>query len=158
LRAAWPGVTRRRACAWHVCGAGLSGVLSVRGGDAVRMTLAKRELPEASWAALGGTPAVEGSFQVVCGRVLACVAAGLGVRSRCAPSPIVAGLAVLAVVVLVVLAARSERVRGVVREVRRGFAVLKDRRRWLLDVVPWQVAARSLRFAAVACFLLAFGL
>jgi hypothetical protein len=158
LRAAWPGVTRRRACAWHVCGAGLSGVLSVRGGDAVRMTLAKRELSEASWAALGGTLAVEGSFEVVCGIVLAVVAAALGVKSLGAPSPILVGLAAVAAVALLVLAARSERVRGVAREVRRGFAVLEDRRRWLRDVLPWQVAARTLRFAAVACFLLAFGL
>ena len=126
LRAAWPGVTRRRACAWHVCGAGLSGVLSVRGGDAVRMTLAKREIPEASWAALGGTLAVEGSFEVVCGIVLAFVAAALGVKSLGAPSPILVGLLVVAAVMLLVLALRSERVRGVVREVRRGFAVLKQ--------------------------------
>jgi hypothetical protein len=45
-----------------------------------------------------------------------------------------------------------------VREVRRGFAVLQDRRRWLREVLPWQVAARLLRFMAVGCFLLAFGL
>src|SRR5918996_608567 len=43
LAAAFPGVTRRHACAWHVCGAGLSGVLSARGGDAVRIALARRE-------------------------------------------------------------------------------------------------------------------
>src|SRR3954449_6256311 len=49
LAAAWPGVTRRRACAWHVCGAGLSGVLSARGGDAVRIALARRQLDGASW-------------------------------------------------------------------------------------------------------------
>ena len=44
LAATWPEVTRRRVCAWYVCGAGISGVLSPRGGDAVRVTLARREL------------------------------------------------------------------------------------------------------------------
>jgi uncharacterized membrane protein YbhN (UPF0104 family) len=158
LNAAWPGVTRRRVCAWHVCGAGLTGVLSVRGGDAVRMALAKRELPTTTWAALGGTLAVEGSFEVVCGVVLTFVAAWLGIGSLGAPSPaLIAGAAALAAAVAV-LALRSERVRRVAREVRRGFAVLQDRRRWLREVLPWQVAARLLRFAAMACFLLAFGL
>jgi hypothetical protein len=158
LEAAWPGVTRRRACAWHMCGAGLTGVLSVRGGDAVRMALAKRELPKATWAALGGSLAVEGSFEVVCGVALTLVAASLGIRSLGAPSPALIVAAVTAACVVAVLAARSGRVRAIVREVRRGFAVLANRRRWLREVLPWQVAARSLRFAAVACFLLAFGL
>jgi len=158
LRAAWPGVTRRRVCAWHICGAGLTGVLSVRGGDAVRMALAKRELPEATWAALAGSLAVEGSFEVVCGIVLTFVAAWLGIGSLGAPSPALIAGAVVAAGAVAVLAARSARVREIVREVRRGFAVLQDRRRWLREVLPWQVAARLLRFTAVGCFLLAFGL
>lgn len=158
LNAAWPGVARRRACAWHMCGAGLTGVLSVRGGDAVRMAVAKRELPRATWAALAGTLAVEGSFEVVCGIVLTFVAAWLGVGSLGAPSPVLIGGAAVAAAAVALLASRSDRVRGMVCEVRRGFAVLGDRRRWLRDVLPWQVAARLLRFAAVACFLLAFGL
>jgi hypothetical protein len=158
LHAAWPGVSRRRACAWHMCGAGLTGVLSVRGGDAVRMAVAKRELPRATWAALAGTLAVEGSFEVVCGIVLTFVAAWLGIGSLGAPSPVMVAGAVVASGAVALLASRSSRVRGIVCEVRRGFAVLGDRRRWLRDVLPWQVAARLLRFMAVACFLLAFGL
>src|SRR5947208_14022247 len=49
LAATWPEVTRRRACAWYVCGPGLPGLLSARGGDAVRLTLAKRELRGQAW-------------------------------------------------------------------------------------------------------------
>jgi hypothetical protein len=158
LNAAWPGVTRRRVCTWHICGAGLTGVLSVRGGDAVRIALAKRELPEATWAALAGSLAVEGSFEVVCGIVLTFVAAWLGIGSLGVPSPALIAGAFVAAAAVAVLAARSTRVRGIVGEVRRGFAVLQDRRRWLREVLPWQVAARLLRFAAVGCFLLAFGL
>jgi Lysylphosphatidylglycerol synthase TM region len=158
LRAVWPDVQRRRVCAWHMCGAGLTGVLSVRGGDAVRMALAKRELPRATWAALAGSLAVEGSFEVVCGLVLTFVAAWLGISSLGAPSPVVVAGALVATAAIAVLAGRSARVRSVVCEVKGGFAVLGDRRRWLLDVLPYQVAARALRFCAVACFLLAFGL
>ena len=86
LRAAWPYCSPRRACGWYVCGAGLTGVLSARGGDVVRMGLAKRELPRATWPALAGTLAAEGSFEVASGVVLALGALGVGVGGLHAPS------------------------------------------------------------------------
>jgi hypothetical protein len=73
LRVSWPGVTRRRACAWHVCGAGFTGILSARGGDAVRIALAKRELKTATWPALAGTLIAEGTFAAATGLVLTLV-------------------------------------------------------------------------------------
>jgi hypothetical protein len=158
LAATWPGVTRRRACAWHVCGAGLSGVLSARGGDAVRIALAKRELRSATWPALAGTLAAEGSFEAVCGIVFAFAAVWIGVDTLAAPSPLVLGFAALAVAVAAVLALRCARARRIAREVGRGLAVLREPRRWLRQVLPWQVCARVLRLGAVTCFLLAFGL
>src|SRR3954462_1661767 len=85
LSAAWPVVTRRRACAWHVCGAGLSGVLSSRGGDALRIALARRDLREATWPALAGTLAAEGSFESVSGLVVTLLALKLGVGDLHAP-------------------------------------------------------------------------
>src|SRR4051794_30792131 len=62
LSAPWPGVTRRRACAWHVCGSGLSGVLSTRGGDAVRIALARRDLRGATWPAPPRPPRGRGAL------------------------------------------------------------------------------------------------
>lgn len=158
LATTWPGVTRRRACAWHVCGAGLTGVLSARGGDAVRIALARRELDGATWPALAGTLCAEGSFEAVCGIVLTVVTAWLGIQTLAAPSPIVLGMAAAALAVAALLAMRWARARRVAREVGRGMAVLRQPRRWLHDVLPWQVGARVLRLAAVSCFLLAFGL
>jgi hypothetical protein len=158
LAASWPGVSRSRACAWYVCGAGLTGVLSARGGDAVRITLAKRELDTATWPSLAGTLCAEGSFEAVCGVVLALVTAWLGIRTVAAPSPIVLGAAAAVLAVAGLLALRWARARRVAREVGRGLAVLRQPRRWLRQVLPWQVCARMLRLAAVSCFLLAFGL
>src|SRR3954467_7215388 len=113
LSAAWPVVTRRRACAWHVCGAGLSGVLSARGGDAVRIALARRQLDGATWPALAGTLAAEGSFETVFALVVALLALRFGVGSLALPSaPLLAGLAVAAAV-LVLVGARAARGRGV---------------------------------------------
>ena len=93
LAASWPAVTRRRACAWHVCGAGLGGVLSARGGDAVRIALAKRDLRDATWPALAGTLAAEGSFETLCGLLLAAVAVHLGVSALHLPQVIPNALA-----------------------------------------------------------------
>ena len=158
LAAAWPGVTRRRACAWHLCGAGLSGVLSARGGDAVRIALARRQLDGASWPALAGTLAAEGSFETLFGAVLAVVALRLGVGSfELPPVPLLAGVAFLGAIA-VGAGARCGRVRRLGAEVARGLAVLRRPRCWLRAVLPWQLAARALRLAAATCFLLAFGL
>jgi len=158
LSAPWPGVTRRRACAWHVCGAGLSGVLSTRGGDAVRIALARRDLRGATWPALAGTLCAEGSFETVFGLAVALVAVRLGVGTVHAPPPALVGAVAFAALVLLVLAARSDRGRCLLREVGRGLAVLREPRRWASRVLPWQVTSRVLRLGAATCFLLAFDL
>ena len=151
LAATWPEVTRRRACAWYVCGAGLSGVLSPRGGDAVRVTLARRELRDATWPALAGTLCAEASFETVSGLTMLLAAVALGVGSLHAP-PI--GLIAAAAL----LAARSARVRRTVREVGRGAAVLRRPGHCARHVLPFQAGARLLRLGSATCFLLAFGL
>ena len=158
LNAAWPGVSLRRACAWHVCGAGLTGVLSPRGGDVVRIGLAKRELPVASWAALAGTLAAEGSFDLVSGLIIAVAALALGLGGLHPPSAQLIGGVAVAAAALTLVARRSPRLRRVVREVGRGLTVLREPRRFVRRVLPWQIAGRLLRFASLGCFLLAFGL
>src|SRR3954451_6146823 len=123
LGAAWPAVTRRRACAWHVCGAGLSGVLSARGGDAVRIALARRQLDGATWPALAGTLAAEGSFETVFAVVVALLALRFGVGSLALPSaPLLAGLAVAAAI-LVARGGAPARVRGLAGQGGRGLGV-----------------------------------
>jgi hypothetical protein len=158
LAATWPEVTRRRACAWYVCGAGLSGVLSPRGGDAVRVTLARRELRDATWPALAGTLCAEGSFETVSGLTMMLVAVALGVGSLHAPPVTVLAALALAAATVALLAARSARVRRTVREVGRGAAVLRRPGHCARHVLPFQAGARVLRLGSAACFLLAFGL
>jgi len=158
LRAAWGDVSPRRACAWYVCGAGLTGVLSARGGDAVRMGLAKRELPEATWPALAGTLAAEGSFELVSGVALALGALGVGVGGLHAPSPWLIGAVLAATAAVGVLAVRSPRLRRLTTEVGLGLAALRKPRHYACRVLPWQAAGRLLRLASLGCFLYAFGL
>ena len=96
LAASWPHVTRRRVCAWYVCGAGLSGVLSARGGDAVRAALGKRELERATWPALAGTLAAEASFESAFGIGFTLLAVALGIGTLHAPSPALLAAAAVA--------------------------------------------------------------
>ena len=158
LAASWPHVTRRRVCTWYVCGAGLSGLLSARGGDAVRAALGKRELERATWPALAGTLAAEASFESAFGIGFTLLAVWLGIGTFHAPSPALLAAAAVAGAVAVVLLARSRVVRRVVGEVGRGLAVLRRPRCWSCHVLPFQVLSRTLRLGSAACFLLAFGL
>lgn len=158
LGACWPGITRRRVCVWYLCGAGLSGVLSGRGGDAVRLAVAKRELPDATWPALAGTALVEGAAQALVALLFALVAVGMGVDAMPLPSLPVAGAVAAAALALSILAGRSPRVRRLLAELARGCAALRDRGRSVSRILGWQLTARLLRLAAVACFLRSFGL
>ena len=158
LAAAWPGVTRRRACAWHVCGSGLSGLFSVRGGEAVRIALAKRDLRDATWPGLAGTLAAEGSFETFFGLLTALVAVKLGAGTLNAPPVVVLAAVAVAVAVVGLLASRCTRIRRIAREVASGLAVMRRPRCWAGRVLPWQMTARLLRLCAATCFLLAFGL
>jgi hypothetical protein len=158
LAAVWPEVTRRRACAWHVCGAGLSGALSARGADTVRIVLARRELPDATCAALAGTLVAEGSLQSVCGLVVGLVALSLGAGSLDAPPAGVLAAVAVGASVAAIMGARSSRVRRIATEIGRGLRVIRRPRHWGTQVLPWQVSERLFRTASAACFLLAFGL
>src|ERR671914_2197844 len=65
LRTACPadGVRVRDTLAAWVAGAGASGLLSVRGGDAVRLVLMRPRTPSAGYPVLAGTIAAEGARQ-----------------------------------------------------------------------------------------------
>jgi hypothetical protein len=158
LRACWPGVTRRRACAWYLCGTGLSGMLSARGGDAVRLGLAKRELPGCTWPALAGTALTEGAVQALVGLPATVIALGIGVDAVRLPSTAVAGAIAAAAVAIAILAARSARIRRLLAELARGCAAFRQPRRCMSRVLAWELTGKLLRLAAVGCFLRAFGL
>jgi len=158
LHWSWPGSRRRSVCAWHMCGAGLTGVLSSRGGDVVRLALARRELHDASVPALAGTLVLENSFETISGLALTATAVWLGVGSF-APPPLRLLIALVAAAALLAIAARrSPRIRRFTAELLRGVSGLRNPRSFAWRVLPWQIAGRLLRLAAVWCFLKAFGL
>ena len=152
-------VRRRDAILAWIAGAGAGGLASARGGDAVRVLLLRRRLPEAGCPLLAGTLVAEGAGEVAVGAVLVALALARGRAPRPGSPeaiwivPAVAGVALIAAAVV-----RTPRLRAVACGVGRGCAPLRQPCAYARHVLPWQLASRALRLGALACFLAAFGL
>jgi uncharacterized membrane protein YbhN (UPF0104 family) len=158
LRAASGEQVRRRDAvgAW-VAGAGAGGLASARAGDAVRVLLLRRRVPDCSM--LAGTIVAESAGELLVGAALLAIAvsAGLGPEFG-APSLVWIVPALIGVALIALVVARSPRLRGIARGVGRGCAPLKCPGAYARGVLPWQIASRACRLGALACFLAAFGL
>jgi uncharacterized membrane protein YbhN (UPF0104 family) len=157
-----PRLRRRDAAAAWVAGAGASGVLSARGGDAVRVLLLSRRLRGTGCPVLAGTIVAEGAGELALGAAFVALAIAVGVGPELsAPGSHalgwIAGGAALAIGAGA-LAWRWPPVRRIAAGVGRGCAALRCPRAYAREVLPWQLASRLLRMAALACFLIAFGL
>jgi hypothetical protein len=152
---------RRDAIAAWVAGAGAGGLVSARGGDAVRVLLLRRRLPEAGCPLLAGTLVAEGVGELAVGALLLAIALAVGVGPQLGASTgtvvAVAGAAVV-LLVLLALVRRVPRLRRIAAGVGSGCAPLRAPGAYARDVLPWQVGSRLSRLAALGCFLAAFGL
>ena len=158
-----PGLRGRDAVLAWVAGAGAGGVVSARGGDVVRVLLLRRRLEGTGPSVIAGTLVAEAAGDALVGVAVIALAVALGA----APHTGMPGAETLAfagaALVLVLLAGllvrrRGGRLRAVASGVGRGCAPLGHPRAFARSVLPWQAASRALRAAAIACFLLAFGL
>ena len=73
------GLRRRDAIAAWVAGAGAGGLVSARGGDAVRVLLLRRRLPDEGCPLLAGTLVAEGVGEIAIGALVLAVAVSFGV-------------------------------------------------------------------------------
>jgi uncharacterized membrane protein YbhN (UPF0104 family) len=157
-----PGLRPRDAIAAWVAGAGMGGVLSARGGDAVRLVLVRRRLSDAGYPVLAGTLVAEAAGESVLGLTLLAVvvAGGLGAGVSLEGGMLMwVALAVLvAVPAGIVLRSRSGVVRRLLAGLRQGCAAVGQPCAYARSVLPWQLASRLLRAASLLCFLLAFHL
>jgi hypothetical protein len=152
---------RRDAIAAWVAGAGAGGLVSARGGDAVRVLLLRRRMPEAGCPLLAGTLVAEGVGEIAVGALLLAIALAVGVGPQLgASSATVVAVAATAAVLLalLVLVRRVPRLRRIATGVGSGCAPLRAPGAYARDVLPWQLGSRLCRLAALACFLAAFGL
>jgi LPXTG-motif cell wall-anchored protein len=157
LAAAYPDtdVRRRAIFGAYAAGLGVNVVAPARGGEVVRLTLARREIPAATYPALVVTLVVEMLFNTVVALVLVTWA----VRAGALPLPdtgstaIVVGLAAAAATGTVIVLRRRRESWAL----GRGAAVLADRSAYVRRVASWQAADWLLRLGTVACFVEAFG-
>ena len=157
-----PRLRQRDAIAAWVAGAGMGGVLSARGGDAVRLVLLRRRLPDTRYPVLAGTLVAEAAGESALGLTLVVLVvagglgAGLSLESGMLAWVVLAGLVVGPAIVA--LRSRFRPVRRLLAGVRQGCAAVGQPRAYGRTVLPWQLASRVLRAASLLCFLLAFHL
>jgi uncharacterized membrane protein YbhN (UPF0104 family) len=175
VRAAYPGrrLKYRSALGAYAAGVGVNSVVPARGGDVVKLYLVKHRLPDASYAALAPTLIVETLFDFVIAGALIVWALATGVlpthelysrlpavdwriflRHERATAIALAVLGVAAAIGFVWARRRYEAFRV---QVRQGFAILGDRRRFVLSVLVPQAISWVFRVASVFFFLKAFG-
>jgi Lysylphosphatidylglycerol synthase TM region len=157
-----PRLRQRDAIAAWVAGAGMGGVLSARGGDAVRLVLLRRRLPDTGYPVLGGTLVAEAAGESALGLTLVAlvVAGGLGAGMSLESGMLVwvAIAALVAVPACAALRSRFRPVRRLIAGLRQGCAAVGQPGAYARSVLPWQLASRLLRAASLLCFLLAFHL
>ena len=153
-----PALRRRDVVAAWVAGAGAGGMFSARGGDAVRVLLLRRRLPQAGCPLIAGTVVAEGAGELAVGFALLAVAllAGVGPELGAPTSTLLAVGAGIAV--LVAIGSRVAVLRRVAARVAMGCTCLRSPALYARAVLPWQLVSRVCRFGALACFLAAFAL
>ncbi len=174
IQAAYPKtrVPRRSIVGAVFAGVGVSAIIPARGGDAVRVFLAKRSVPDSTYTTIASTVVLLSLFDFLVAGSLVLWAAASGYLPGAdvlGPSfdfgwvirnPVtflkVIGLVLL--ILLVVVLWFAEQIGDFRRRLGQGFAILRDKKAYLRRVVVWQVADWLFRFAAVLMFLHAFGL
>jgi hypothetical protein len=157
IRTACPAepVRRRDALGAWVAGAGASGILSARGGDAVRLLLLRPRTGDAGYPLLCGTLVAEAAGEAAIGMALIGGAAGFGLwPGMHIPAPWLA----LVAIPIVFAVSRIGAVRRFAAGAARGTCALRSPGRYSCSVLPWQAASRLARGLSIACFLTAFGL
>jgi len=174
LKASYPG---KRVPYWgvfgsYMAGVGVNSLAPARGGDVVKLYLAKRQVKSSTYPTLGSSLVVETLFDFVVASFLFIWAIKLGILpgvpdlpalpafdwSFVIRHPVLATFIGSVLIGLAIIATTwaSRRVNEFRLKLAMGFAILHDRRAFLSGVVTWQAASWLARGAAVWFFLEAF--
>ena len=158
----------------YAAGIGANALIPGRGGDLLRLYIAKHRIEGSTYPTLGSTMLAETIFDSVLGSILLVWALSTGVLPGLSVLPdlpgidwlwvfhnprAAAGILFLALVVATVLAIVG--VGHVTRfweRVRQGVVIVRDPRRYLREVAAWQALDWVFRLCAIFFFLRAFGL
>lgn len=176
LQAAYPGqrIPYLGVAASYLAGAGINAIIPAHAGDATKVFLVKRQVPESSYPAVTSSFLVQTVFDTTVGVLVLLYAISQGLLpplpripelpafelSFWAENPqlffITLGVTVLAIAIGIYYLAHH--VRRFWARVRQGLVILTEPRRYLREVAAWQGVGWLLRFAAFWFFLEAFGI
>ena len=167
IKGAYPRATVRwrSIVAAVFAGVGVNAIIPARGGDAVRVVLAKRSVEGSSYATIASTLVLLSLFDFVVATCLVIWAAVTGRLPKVLgpsfdfswafhnPGTFLKVVAVVFAVVLVLVLWFAEQIGDFRRRLTQGFAILRDRRAYFRFVALWQGVDWTLRFVAVLFFL-----
>jgi uncharacterized membrane protein YbhN (UPF0104 family) len=169
LRAAYPEARVRWApvAGAYVAGVGVNSVVPGRGGDLVKLYLVRHRVKGSTYTTLASTLVAETVLDFVLAGTFFLWALSLGVlpsihtpsfdwgwlfRNSKAAATVIAALTVA----IIYLSWRASRSSELKERFGRGFAILRDRRRYLREVASWQLVSWVCRIASLYWFLKAF--
>jgi glycosyltransferase 2 family protein len=174
IAAAYPDERVRWRSIWgaYLAGVGVNAIVPARGGDVLRLFLAHRAVPVATYTTLASTYLVMAMFDTVVALAIFGYALTLGVLPSIHTLPHLPSFDfswlfrhrevnnVLIVVLLAGLVAFGVwahwRIEDFWARVRQAFSVTRPVTRYLRRVAFWQACDWGLRFATIWCFLAAF--
>jgi uncharacterized membrane protein YbhN (UPF0104 family) len=176
LRAAYPGtrIDERHITASFLAGAGFNAILPAKVGDAIKVVLAKKSIPGASYPAVVSSFAVLAPFDTAIGIAVLGYALTLGLLPPLPRLPHVpafdiafwarhpellmfflTALGIGTIVLFLVLARRAE---AFWQRLKQGVEILRTPRRYVREVAAWQMLGWLCRFASFWFFLDAFNI
>jgi uncharacterized membrane protein YbhN (UPF0104 family) len=174
LRAAYPddAVRERGVVAAFLVGAGLNGILPAKGGDLLKVFLAKQSIPGSSYAAVLSSYVVLGPFDTTIGILVLIFAITQGLLPELPQLPslpafevsfwadnpqlLILTLTVLGIATIVGFAYAARRVNALWAHLKQGLAIFRTPRAYLSRVVAWQAVGWLCRFGSYWFFLEAF--
>jgi uncharacterized membrane protein YbhN (UPF0104 family) len=169
LRASFSGVRIRWApvCGAYVAGVGINSIVPGRAGDLVKLYLVRHRYPETTYTTLATTLVTETLLDFVLATAFFLWALSQGVvPSIHTPAfdwgwlldhgKTTATVVALVTVAVIWLSWKLSQNADLKQRFGQGFAVLRDRRRYMREVGSWQLASWVLRIASLYWFLKAF--
>jgi uncharacterized membrane protein YbhN (UPF0104 family) len=174
IRAAYPAsrVSETGIAASYLVGAGMNGILPARGGDALKIVLAKRSVERASYPTIISSFAVLTPFDSAMGLLVLLYAISEGLLPRAPrlpqlpafeisfwaahPEVLMLTLTVLGIGAIVLFVVLARRVESFWQRVKQGLAIFRDPVRYAREVAGWQLVGWLCRFASFWFFLDAF--
>ncbi|MEK6326950.1 MAG: lysylphosphatidylglycerol synthase domain-containing protein [Actinomycetota bacterium] len=174
LRAAYPDsrVSESGIAASFLVGAGMNGILPARGGDALKIVLAKRSVERSSYPTIISSFAVLSPFDIAIGLLVLLYAITQGLLPRpprlphlpafeitfwaAHPEVLMLTLTVIGIGLVVLVAILSRHVESFWQRVKQGLAIFREPARYAREVAAWQLVAWLCRFASFWLFLEAF--